>query len=130
MNAINNVKTIPIVKPLTPEQSAKRAERLAEIGNKGELYIMECERSRIKKNGFKKTYRWFIRQEVLKREIRNQILIQQSAEEWKKHNNGEGRHKNRTRLQLFRIQQKRLSNYNDEDLMRMFTKSLQGMVYK
>ena len=82
------------------------------------------------KNGFKKTYQWFIRQEVLKREIRNQILIQQSAEEWKKHNNGEGRHKNRTRLQLFRIQQKRLSNYNDEDLMRMFTKSLQGMVYK
>lgn len=35
------------VKPLTPEQSAKRAERLAQIGLKGELYALEYERNKL-----------------------------------------------------------------------------------
>ena len=40
--------SIPIIKPLTPEQSAKKAERLAEIGNKGELFIMNNETSKLR----------------------------------------------------------------------------------
>jgi hypothetical protein len=43
-----NTEVIPIIKPLTPEQRAKQAERLAEIGNKGELYVMEREREKLK----------------------------------------------------------------------------------
>jgi len=36
-----------IIKPLTPEQRAKQAERLAQIGQKGELYVMEYEQKRL-----------------------------------------------------------------------------------
>lgn len=43
-----NTEVIPIIKPLTPEQRAKQAERLAEIGNKGELYVMDREREKLK----------------------------------------------------------------------------------
>lgn len=39
------------IPPLTPEQYAKKAERLAEIGSKGELYIMEIEREKLKSFG-------------------------------------------------------------------------------
>ena len=58
-----------------------------------------------KRNGFDKTYQWFLKQELLKRSIRNQILIQKTESEWKDHKKGTGKHKNKTRLQLFRIQQ-------------------------
>ena len=44
---------IPTIKPLTPEQRAKQAERLAEIGNKGELYIMKIEEEKLHKLGLK-----------------------------------------------------------------------------
>ncbi|WP_299187665.1 hypothetical protein [uncultured Aquimarina sp.] len=81
-----------------------------------------------KRNGFNKTYEWFLKQELLKKEIRNQILIQKTESEWKDHNKGKGRHKNKTRLQLFRIQQQRLSQYKDERLLQQYEKSLHNMV--
>lgn len=40
------------IQPLTPQQSAKRAERLAEIGNKGELYVLGLEKTRLNSLGF------------------------------------------------------------------------------
>lgn len=43
----------PKIKPLTPEQRAKQAERLAEIGNKGELYIMKKEQEKLSSLGIK-----------------------------------------------------------------------------
>lgn len=36
-----------VIKPLTPEQRAKEAERLAEIGQRGELYVMICEKKKL-----------------------------------------------------------------------------------
>lgn len=54
MGGISNhhANVVPIIKPITPEQMAKRAERLAEIGNKGELYIIEQEQEKLKSLGF------------------------------------------------------------------------------
>lgn len=53
MGGISNDDTsvIPTIKPLTPEQRAKQAERLAEIGTKGELFIMKVETEKLKKYG-------------------------------------------------------------------------------
>mgnify|MGYP001799206645 CR=1 FL=1 len=65
-----------------------------------------------KRNGFNKTYHWYLKQEILKREIRNQILIQKTNQEWKDHTKGKGKLKHKTRLQLFNIQQQRLATYN------------------
>ncbi|WP_271784911.1 hypothetical protein [Aquimarina algiphila] len=81
-----------------------------------------------KRNGFKKTYRWFLKQQTLKREIRNRILIQNTEKEWTTHSKGEGKHKHKTRLQLFRLQQQRLEYYGDEALIRAYEKSLHNMV--
>lgn len=50
MSAIRDVNVTHgpiIIKPLTPEQRAKQAERLAQIGLKGELYILEQERNKL-----------------------------------------------------------------------------------
>ena len=44
----HSTEVIPLIKPLTPEQRAKQAERLAEIGNKGELYVMDREIEKLK----------------------------------------------------------------------------------
>ncbi|AXT51327.1 hypothetical protein D1818_10970 [Aquimarina sp. BL5] len=81
-----------------------------------------------KRNGFNKTYEWFLKQELLKKEIRNQILIQKTEYEWNDHKKGKGRHKNKTRLQLFRIQQQRLSQYKDDRLLSQYEKSLHKVV--
>lgn len=44
----SSVSLVPtMIKPLTPEQRAKQAERLAQIGQKGELYVMEYEKKRL-----------------------------------------------------------------------------------
>ncbi|WP_271785338.1 hypothetical protein [Aquimarina algiphila] len=83
-----------------------------------------------KRNGFNKTYDWYLKQELLKREIRNQILIQKAEKEWQDHNKGKGKNKHKSRLQLFRIQQQRLSAYKDDTLMREYEKSLQRTLLK
>ncbi|WP_282037017.1 hypothetical protein [Aquimarina algiphila] len=83
-----------------------------------------------KRNGFNKTYDWYLKQEILKKEIRNQILIQKTEKEWQDHDKGKGKNKHKTRLQLFRIQQQRLSVYRDDTLMREYEKSLQRTLLK
>lgn len=54
MSAINIqdiISTTPIVKPLTAEQRAKQAERKAQIGLKGEIFIFKQEISKLKRSG-------------------------------------------------------------------------------
>ncbi len=81
-----------------------------------------------KRNSFIKTYRWFIKQQALKRQIRNRILIQKAEQEWKDYNQGEGKNRHKTRLQLFRLQQQHLDSYGDPMLIRAYEKSLQKIV--
>ncbi len=78
-----------------------------------------------KRNGFDKTYQWFLKQELLKKSIRNQIRLQTVEKEWQDHDKNKGRHKHKTRLQLFRIQQQRLASFNDEQLMRNYENTVQ-----
>ena len=77
------------------------------------------------RNGFKKTWSWYVRQETLKIEVRNQLLLQQINAEWQQYDSGKGRFKKKSRLQLFRIQQKRLGQYRDESLMYAYHNCLQ-----
>jgi len=53
MGGITNkdIFIVPYIKPLTPEQRSKQAERLAEIGTKGEIFIMDIERKKLKSLG-------------------------------------------------------------------------------
>ena len=85
------------------------------------------------RNGFKKTWEWYLRQETLKLEIRNQLALQQAKHELSLHNQGKGRFKNKSRIQLFRIHEKRLRQYKDQALLDAYyvclQKSLLG-VYK
>ena len=81
------------------------------------------------RNGFKKTWQWYVKQQILKLEVRNQLLIQQIKAEWQQHQAGRGRFKQKTRLQLFRVQQKRLSQYRDESLMQAFHLCLQRSLH-
>lgn len=81
------------------------------------------------RNGFKNTWSWYLRQQVLKTEVRNQLLLQRVKAEWKQHDKGSGRFRQKTRLQLFRIQQKRLSRYRDENLMNAYHACLQHSLH-
>ena len=76
------------------------------------------------RNGFKKTWLWYVKQETLKLEIRNQLLLQQVKTEWQQHEQDKGRFREKTRLQLFRIQQKRLAKYRDESLNQAYQQCL------
>lgn len=49
----SNQNKPPIVKPLTPEQRAKQAERFSQIGLKGELYVMKYENEKLRKLNIK-----------------------------------------------------------------------------
>ncbi len=53
MGGISDENSVLVIKPLTPEQRAKQAERLAEIGTKGELYILKLEEEKLYKLGLK-----------------------------------------------------------------------------
>ena len=77
------------------------------------------------KNGFEKTWTWYLKQLAMKKTIRNQLIIQATNHEWKQHAKGQGRHKHKTRFELFRLQQKRLSKYKDADLLKSYENSLQ-----
>lgn len=81
------------------------------------------------RNGFKKTWQWYVKQETLKIEIRNQLLLQQVKTEWEQHEQNKGRFREKTRLQLFRIQQKRLANYRDESLNQAYQHCLQRSLH-
>jgi hypothetical protein len=47
----NEASVLPKIAPRTPEQRAREAERLAEIGMKGELYIMRREKEKLESLG-------------------------------------------------------------------------------
>ncbi|GAA5027394.1 hypothetical protein GCM10011506_16680 [Marivirga lumbricoides] len=81
------------------------------------------------RNGFKKTWQWYVKQETLKIEIRNQLLLQQVKAEWQQHEQNKGRFRKKTRLQLFRIQQKRLAGYRDESLNQAYQQCLQRSLH-
>jgi hypothetical protein len=81
------------------------------------------------RNGFIKTWQWYVKQETLKIEIRNQLLLQQVKAEWQQHEQNKGRFREKTRLQLFRIQQKRLAGYRDESLNQAYQQCLQRCLH-
>ncbi|WP_271765955.1 hypothetical protein [Aquimarina algiphila] len=68
------------------------------------------------RNGFDKTYQWFMKQEALKAAVRNDLVLQRAEKEWRDHDKGQGQFKNKSRLQLFEIQRKRISKIKDEKL--------------
>ncbi|WP_010182709.1 hypothetical protein [Aquimarina agarilytica] len=76
------------------------------------------------KNGFDKTWSWYVKQEHQKKEIRNQLLIQAVDHEWKQHKKGQGKHKFKTRFELYRLQCKRLSKYKDKQLLNAYEQCL------
>lgn len=49
----NGAPILSKIKPRTPEQRAREAERLAEIGTKGELFIMKLEKKKLESLGLK-----------------------------------------------------------------------------
>ena len=77
------------------------------------------------KNGFIKTWEWYIRQETLKIEVRNQLELEKVKKEIQEQSEAKGRFKNHSRLQLFRIHEKRLSSFKDESLMKAYYSGLQ-----
>ena len=77
------------------------------------------------KNGFIKTWEWYVRQETLKIELRNQLELEKVKKEIQEQSEQKGRFKSYSRLQLFRIHEKRLSTYKDESLMRAYYSCLQ-----
>ena len=78
-----------------------------------------------KKNGFINTLEWYVRQETLKIELRNQLELEKVKKEIQAHIEEKGRFKNHSRLQLYRIHEKRLSNFKDESLMQAYYAGLQ-----
>ncbi len=68
------------------------------------------------RNGFDKTYQWFVKQETLKAAVRNDLILQRCEKELKDHDKNKGNFKNKSRLQLFEIQRKRVSKIKDEKL--------------
>ncbi|MCG8322862.1 MAG: hypothetical protein MI921_25395 [Cytophagales bacterium] len=81
------------------------------------------------RNGFKKTWEWYLRQETLKLEVRNQLALQQAKHELNLQNQGKGRFKNKSRLQLFRIHEKRLRQYKDQALLDAYYVCLQKCLH-
>lgn len=81
-----------------------------------------------KNNGFTKTWQWYIKQQLLKKGIRNRILLQKAAKEWENHEKGAGKHQ--SRLQMFTAQKKQLETYGDEGLMQAYNQSLQRNLCK
>ena len=81
------------------------------------------------KNGFDKTWAWYLKQEKLKIDIRNQILIQKTDHEWRLHNKGEGKHKHKTRFELYRLHCKRLSKYQNNELLSVYNNRLHNHLF-
>jgi hypothetical protein len=81
------------------------------------------------KNGFLNTWEWYIRQETLKIEIRNHLELEKVKKEVQAHNQEKGRFKNHSRLQLFRIHEKRLSTFKSEALMQAYYAGLQQSLH-
>ncbi|PTB98016.1 hypothetical protein C9994_00215 [Marivirga lumbricoides] len=72
------------------------------------------------KNDFQKTLKWLVKREILKIEISQQLMLQKIQNEHRLHTQGKGRHKHLSRLQLFRLQEQRLSRMNDPELLNAY----------
>ena len=81
------------------------------------------------RNGFKKTWEWYLRQETLKLEVRNQLALQEAKHELSLHNQGKGRFKSKSRIELFRIHEKRLRQYKDQALLDAYYVCLQKSLH-
>ncbi len=82
------------------------------------------------RNGFNTTYDWYLKNELLKQQIKREIIIQKAEQEWKDHEKGKGKHKHKSRLQLFEIQKKRMAALKDEKLMYAYQKSIEKTILK
>lgn len=76
------------------------------------------------KNGFQKTLDWLVKREILKIEIKKQLELQKIRREQKLHEEGRGRYKTLSRLQLFKTHEQRLRKMRDPDLLRSYYISL------
>ncbi len=79
-------------------------------------------------NGFDKTREWLLNAKKskkyvflkLEKERKNQKILDQVNKEWSDYEKGVGRHTNKSRFQLYQIQQKRISTLNDTVLNKLF----------
>ncbi|GAA5036564.1 hypothetical protein GCM10011506_30190 [Marivirga lumbricoides] len=72
------------------------------------------------KNDFQKTLKWLVKREILKTEISQQLMLQKVRNEHRLHEEGKGRYKHLSRLQLFRLQEQRLSKMNNPELLKAY----------
>ena len=66
------------------------------------------------KNGFNKTWKWYVKQETLKLQVKNQLALQKMKHELKEYCEGKGRHKDKSRYQLFQKHKKQLDSISDK----------------
>lgn len=79
------------------------------------------------KNSFQKTLQWLIKREILKLELRKQLELQKVKHEQKLHDEGRGRYKNLSRLQLFRSHEQRLRKLKDPGLLEAYYLSMKQL---
>ncbi|MBL6445737.1 hypothetical protein JMN32_05415 [Fulvivirga sp. 29W222] len=72
------------------------------------------------KNGFKKTWKWYLKQETLKLQVRNEIELQKMKRQLEDHQRGKGRHKHLSRYELFNKHRKHLERLNDDMITRAY----------
>ncbi len=73
-----------------------------------------------KKNGFDKTWLWYLRNETLKLRIKNEQRVKIMKKDLSDHSKGKGRFKHRTRLQLFQLHKKHLNGIGDDRLKQVY----------
>lgn len=72
------------------------------------------------KNGFRKTWKWYVKQETLKLQVRNEIELQKMKRQLDDHHKGKGRHKHLSRYELFNKHRKYLDKLNDDMITRAY----------
>ena len=72
------------------------------------------------KNGFQVTLQWLVKREILKMEVQQQLEMQRVRHEQNQHENGRGRYKHLSRLQLFRIHEERLRKFKNPDALNTY----------
>ena len=72
------------------------------------------------KNGFQVTLQWLLKREILKMEVQQQLEMQRVRYEQNQHENGRGRYKHLSRLQLFRIHEERLRKFKNPEALNTY----------
>ena len=72
------------------------------------------------KNGFQVTLQWLVKREILKMEVQQQLEMQRVRYEQNQHENGRGRYKHLSRLQLFRIHEERLRKFKNPEALNTY----------